>query len=316
MKKKILSLILVLSLLSGLFMFSAPAYAADGERAFCIHENASWKLAFPATPVTDAHYRMTCPDCGFTKTAVKYGSSFIYRFIDLLSGLVFPPVRGGLSDSFTVTAHTGPFEIPMNSKFSLDYQLISGADVVEFDLAMNSDGVAVLAHGDPDEAKMTLEEAFEKLSSYYGIQANVDVKNINAVAQCEVLAAKYGVIDRIFYTGVFENNYSRVKTESPDVPFYINIDPAPAGAELEAYYDGFMARIAGYGAAGVNLSYEGLSHELVQSAHEHGLLVSAWTVNSPIDMYKVLSYGVDNITSEFPHLLRLITNGFVNRLGC
>lgn len=50
-----------------------------------------------------------------------------------------------------------------------------------------------------------------------------------------------------------------------------------------------------------------LTPELSQSAREHGLLISVWTVNKTADMYDMLADDLDNITTEFPYKLCEIT---------
>lgn len=214
-----------------------------------------------------------------------------------------------LREGFTVTAHTGPGEIPMNSMFSLRYSLQSGADVVEFDLAMNSDGVAVMAHGSPDEAKATLEDGFALVAEYVGVQVNVDVKNTAAVEQAQELAIKYGILDRIFYTGLQEGHIAYIKEHSPLVPYYLNCGFSSNDPEE---YARVCDRAVSLGAIGLNLSYTGLTPELSDIAHEKGLLISAYTVNSASDMRATLKCMPDNITSEFPYKLYTITGGYKN----
>lgn len=297
-RKIIVSLLLSLILLCTAVM---PAFAAGTETDVCLHENAEWKLSFPATPVTNAYYSRTCPDCGFSQTAQKARSSWTVAVFDRLLGLFFPTPKGGLPESFTVTAHTGPGEIPMNSKFSLWYQLRSGADVVEFDIALNSDGVAVLTHSDPAEAEMTLEEAFAMVAKYTDIQVNMDIKDVAAVASAQELAIKYGILDRVFCTGFYSAAY--MKEHCPLVPFYKNASCSSDPAECARLCDEAVSE----GAIGLNFDYTNCSEELVAAAHERGLLVSLYTVNRPSEQLSCLACGVDNITTEFPFVLYLLS---------
>lgn len=304
MKKAICIVVLALVICGVVFLLAIYPGKAPVAVYDCAHENAGISLEKPAGIFAGARYTYTCPDCGFTVTQKEARGAHVTRGLDFLVGFLFKAPGRALSENFTVTAHTGPGEIPMNSRFSLAYQLASGADVVEFDLTLNSAGEAVLAHGDPEEAKMTLDEAFGMVAGYYGTMVNVDVKNREAVAAAQESAIRYGVLDRIFYTGVGEGDIDYVKEHSPLVPCYLNACTGPDSAACAELCD----RAVEKGAVGLNFSYNDYSPELAEAAREHGLLISVYTVNWPKDMRRVLEYDVDNITTEFPYKLYVVTS--------
>ncbi len=306
MKKRVIAVLLALFVLLPGFGMTIGAQTLNGETEYCLHENSEIRLVSPAGLFSESRYSRVCPDCGMTQTLKKARTSVIEKAFDLIARFFFLADHHTVSDNFTITAHTGPGEIPQNSKFSLTYSLAIGADVVEFDLTLNSEGVAVLAHGSPEEAEMTLDEAFGQVAGYYGVRVNVDVKNINAVDLAQELALRYGIADRIFYTGVYEENVPYLQEHSPLIPYYINIS-APADAEQ---CELLCERIAGEGAIGLNFNYNDYSPELAASARAHGLLLSVYTVNSIKDMRTVLGFDVDNITTEFPYKLYTMTNSF------
>lgn len=311
MKKYVLVILLVLCLLlpgCGKKVLSEPL---DGDTASCTHENSTIELTSPAGFFKDSYYSRVCPDCGMTQTLKRARTAGIDAAFDRLARFFFRSDDHDVTPAFTVTAHTGPDEIPQNSKFSLTYSLASGADVVEFDLALNAEGVAVLAHGSPEEAKMTLEEAFAQVAACYGVRVNVDVKNVEAVGLAQELALRYGIADRIFYTGVYEENVPYLQEHSPLIPYYINIS-APADAEQAEL---LCARIAEEGAIGLNFNYHDYSPELAASARAHGLLLSVYTVNSIKELRMMLDYDIDNITTEFPYKLYTMTNGLAELAG-
>ena len=312
MMKRISAVLLALCMLFGCIVYSSAAEPSDAQSVCCLHENSEWKLLVPPTLITDSYYQRVCPDCGMKQTAKKARTSFIVMAFDRLARLFFLFDNYTLSDDFTVTAHTGPGEIPQNSKFSLDYSLATGANTVEFDLALDSEGVAVLAHGSEDEAEMTLDEAFAKVASYYGTTVNVDVKNKEAVSQAQECAIKYGILDRIFYTGVPEHDVGYVREHSPLVPYYINISASADPADCARVCD----RVLELGAIGLNFNYNDYSPELAQAARERGLKLSVYTVNSLKDMRTVLDCDVDNITTEFPYKLYTVTNSLTRVCGC
>jgi glycerophosphoryl diester phosphodiesterase len=54
--------------------------------------------------------------------------------------------------------------------------------------------------------------------------------------------------------------------------------------------------------------YEFLDETLVRHCHRHGVRVLPWTVNDPADMLRLLEWGVDGITTDFPDRLAALWN--------
>ena len=107
-----------------------------------------------------------------------------------------------LPEGFTLTAHTGCEGTKDNSLDAITLGFGYGAQIVEFDLNFNSNGIAVLSHNEPKGNEPTLDEAFALVSGYKGLRVNVDVKNTLDLKQVTDLAEKHGILDRIFYTGL------------------------------------------------------------------------------------------------------------------
>lgn len=299
MKKRILALLLALCMLfSGQIVCFADVTSETAIK-YCRHENADWKLLFPATLITEAYYTRVCPDCGFRQTAKKARTSYLEKAFDKLVSCFFLFDGTVASDSVHVTAHTGPWEIRMNSMTSLLYSLQSGADIVEFDLSLNKDGVAFMAHDADEKFLPTLEQGFAAVAKYVDIKVNVDVKNLAAMEQCQELAYKYGIADRIYYTGLFENAIPYTKEHSPLIDYYLNAGCSSDPAECAALCDKAVA----LGAIGLNLGYGDYSPELAAAAHERGLLISVYTVNETEDLRYYMTCDIDTITTEYPYRL-------------
>jgi glycerophosphoryl diester phosphodiesterase len=60
------------------------------------------------------------------------------------------------------------------------------------------------------------------------------------------------------------------------------------------------------GTAGLDYHYNVLYQhpEWVKQAHEKGLKVNVWTVNSPEDIQKVIDCSVDFITTDEPEIVK------------
>ena len=211
-----------------------------------------------------------------------------------------------LPEKFTLTAHTGCEKTPDNSLEAIRIGFEAGADIVEFDLNFDSDGRPVLSHDSPEGECVTLDEAFSCVAEYDSLKVNVDVKNtqnLKAVVEC---AEKYSLMERIFYTGITENDVEAVKQQTPEVTYFLNYDVKKSKKSDKDYLIALADKVEEVGAVGINLNYRKCSKELVELFHSRNLLVSVWTVNNKYDMYKVMLLSPDNVTTRYPSVLKKI----------
>ncbi len=214
-----------------------------------------------------------------------------------------------LPKDFTITAHTGCMGTVQNSLESIKAGAGNGASVVEFDLRFTSDGEPVLSHDEPVGGEVTLDEAFKLISEIENIKVNVDVKTCDALRKVYPSAQKYGIEKRIFYTGVHEGFVESVKKDIPEVPYYLNFKVKWWRKNNEKYILSVVEKVKNSGAMGINFKYTGASEKFVKIFHENGLMVSIWTVDDEKNMYKILSYAPDNITTRYPDKLSRIVKG-------
>ncbi len=211
-----------------------------------------------------------------------------------------------LPQGFTITAHTGCMDTEDNSLESIKKGIENGASVVEFDLYFTKDGTPVLAHDEPVGGEVTLDEAFKLISQYEKVLVNVDIKTCDDLSKVYPLAQKYGVENRIFYTGVKDEFVEYVKKDSPQVKYYLNVDVDKSKADDREYILSLVKKVKNAGAIGINFNYKSATSELVNAFHENGLLVSIWTVNDEYNMHKILTFEPDNITTRHPDKLHKI----------
>ena len=211
-----------------------------------------------------------------------------------------------VSKDFTITAHTGCMKTEENSLESIKAGVENGAKIVEFDLYFNDKGEPVLAHDEPVGGEVTLDEAFAYISEFEGIKVNVDIKTVDALEKVYPSAKANNMEDRIFYTGVKDEFVDAVKKDSPQVKYYLNVDVDKSKNTDKEYLLSLVEKVKNAGAIGINFNYKSASKELVEIFHENGLLVSIWTVNNEYNMYKILSFGPDNITTRNPDELSKI----------
>ena len=222
----------------------------------------------------------------------------------IFSGYNYLKIKNAvLPKGFTVTAHTGCEETEDNSLDSIRKGYESGADVVEFDLNFTSDGEAVLAHDEPHSDCVTLDEAFSLIAELPDLKVNVDCKSVANLKVVTELAQKYGISDRIFYTGIREEDIKEVRAQTPEVAYWLNFDVDVEKNTDEEYLLSLAKKTREVGAVGININYKTCSKELVDVFHSEGLMVSIWTVNKKFDMVKTVPFGADNITTRQPSQL-------------
>lgn len=239
----------------------------------------------------------------FATTIIGAGIFFGVREMELNE---YKKAELNLPKDFTITAHTGCMDTKDNSLESIKKGIENGAAVVEFDLYFTKDGSPILSHDEPVGGEVTLEKAFEYVSQFNGIMVNVDVKTCDALEKVYPIAKKYGIEDRIFYTGVKDEFVETVKKDSPQVKYYLNVDVDKSKAYDSVYLLSLVEKVKNAGAVGINFNYKSATKELVNFFREHGLLVSIWTVDDKYNMYKILSFEPDNITTRHPDKLSKI----------
>ena len=205
-----------------------------------------------------------------------------------------------LPAGFTYTAHTGCMDTDDNSLESIEKGAEYGADIVEFDLNFTADNTPVLCHDEPKGGEVTLEEAFKKLAEYGTLRANVDVKNTANLSAVQELSEKYGLSDRIFYTGIELEDVETVKKDSPKIRYFLNVSVDKSQNTNVDYIASLVKTVSECGAVGINFNKDNATKEIVNAFHRANLLVSVWTADSEYDIYRFLSLAPDNITTRQP----------------
>lgn len=213
-----------------------------------------------------------------------------------------------LPQGFTLTCHAGAMNTKANSVKSIEQLIEFGAQVVEMDVTFRPDGTAVIIHSSSpssDEGEL-LEDALKAVAQSDSCKINLDLKAYSNLPEVDRLVKKHGLFDRVFYTGVEEAQTKTVR-ESSSIPYYLNCSPFSLSNEGDFGTDSYAEKIIALGAIGMNVNFRFVKKKTVKTMHEHSLPVSVWTVDCKRDARRMLSYGVDNITTKRPDkLLQLI----------
>lgn len=215
-----------------------------------------------------------------------------------------------------------------NSGAAFDAAIAAGAEYIETDCHVTSDGTVVLAHdadlgrllGDPrpisaiayDElcamtadrgGLLTLEQALEE---FPGTRFNIDVKADEAAEAVGRIVAPHA--DRVLLTA-FANRRRRLAvsaTKAVGGRAPATSSDARVLARLIALLSVRASSAAKRALAGVDAlqipeRYRGvrvLSGRLIEAAHRAGVEVHVWTVNDPHEMLRFVGMGVDGVITD------------------
>ena len=214
-----------------------------------------------------------------------------------------------LPKDFTVTYHAGAMHTPANTVYSVRAAIDCDAQIVEFDVSFRPDGTPVIIHNsEPNNSQgVFLENALEVVAGHPKCKINLDIKSMKNLGAVDELVKHYGLFDRVFYTGVFEDWVETVKNSS-EIPYYLNHKITSEEASDKRIAQAVADKAKELGTIGINSNFKHASSLFVDIMHENGLLVSLWTVNKPKYMPKVLKTCPDNITTKRPQLLRKLAD--------
>ena len=232
-----------------------------------------------------------------------------------------------------ITAHRGSSSgAPENTMAALEKAVEEMADRAEIDVQETADGVIVLCHDtslkrvagiNKKVSDLTLEQ-IKKLdvgswfsSEYQGeqiptleevmeyakgkIDLNIEIKNLgNSSGLPEKvieLVEKYEMQEQCVITSTNRFYLKRVKAVNPEIRTGYIISAAYGNF----YSDEFIDLIS------IRSSF--VTERMIESAHEAGKAVHAWTVNGKVEMERLKQLGVDDMITDRPVLAREILYG-------
>jgi glycerophosphoryl diester phosphodiesterase len=226
-----------------------------------------------------------------------------------------------------VVAHRGASaEEPENTLAAFDRAVAAGADVVEFDVRMTADDVAVVLH-DPDvdrttgghglvremtlqevralDVVPTLEEVLRSLSGRVAL--DIEIKNIpgqpdfdgqhEAAVEATLAALEVtAFVGQVMISSFNPLSIARSMTLEPELPTGLLTEPdvdARAGltfasAQGHAWILPFAGRVVEAGP------------DLLTEIHDAGLLLGTWLTDDPTDALELMRMGVDAVATNDP----------------
>ena len=232
-----------------------------------------------------------------------------------------------------VIAHRGAsLHAPENTLAAFDLAVRSGADAIEFDLKLTSDGEVVVLH-DPTvdrttdgsgrvmqmtlaqvraldagakfapqfrgERIPTLDEVFSAVGSR--VCMNIELANYASpfdglVARVAEVVKKHQLQNRILFSSFLDWNLNRAHRLLPEVP----VGLLTMRGWMGWWGRTFTWRRNGYQA--FHPFYTDVAASQVDRAHAAGKRVNVWTVNAEADMRRMIGLGIDALITDDPAL--------------
>ncbi|GAK59857.1 glycerophosphoryl diester phosphodiesterase [Candidatus Vecturithrix granuli] len=231
-----------------------------------------------------------------------------------------------------ITAHAGCMNTRLNSLESVLAGINAGADIVEVDVNVTKDRVAILFHDRYISLAsqqrialvdltfqelqaitniVSLEEALD-IAMQSGITFNLDLKTFACVAPMAKVVKSRNMADQVLISGCDKENAARVKQLCPEFQILLNADQGVAACDQEQYerYIRQTCRDAIAAACcGINIDYKDCREAFLAYARLRCLPVLLYTIDDLAEMERFLRLGVHSITTNDVHALRSLKKG-------
>ncbi len=252
--------------------------------------------------------------------ALVLNFSFVYSLVADRSTLQLT-----LFQKPSVTAHRGlSAHAPENTLYAFSDAINAGANLIELDVQQTKDGVLVVMHDsslrrttgdkrsiwevdydeiadldagswfDPAYANARISTLEDVLRFVGGkVQLNIEIKptkhNTDDLEQNVAdLIAQYGYEDKCWVTSFSYTSLKKVKQANPDIRTGYIMSVAYGRFYTLKYADAF------------SLNKVFITRQVVNSAHQAGKQVFAWTVNSTSEVRSLCNLHVDSIITDDP----------------
>lgn len=215
-------------------------------------------------------------------------------------------------------AHRGASaELPENTLPAFTRAIELGADVIEADVRMTNDGIALILHdatldrttsgsGPLRALNATAARALdagggahipsltEVLEAARGqVRVNLDIKEIEAVEPAAAAVSALDMAGSVSFISFLPEVWEALEGVNPGCPVIQLVDSAAGLASMAMGDVGTQSHMAG---VGVPASI--VTEVLVERMHRHGQGVFAWTVDDDAEMRRLIALGVNGIVTN------------------
>ena len=236
-----------------------------------------------------------------------------------------------------ITAHSGCNNTPPNSLESVITGMESGADFVEVDVRTTKDGLPVLFHdgfmktenhglinicdyslselNDFIKSDSSMKNQYSEIVTFtkavsiakdFGCLLNVDIKDDSCIDPMATTVKNADMVDSVIITGCKYKRAASLKKKYPEFQVLLNIGhklllEKEKSASVIAEEVCRMAVDAS--CCGINIEFNYLTDELVQTARRRFLPISIWTLKESNNLDDYLKMGLYSITTTAVDLL-------------
>lgn len=216
--------------------------------------------------------------------------------------------------STLITAHSGADHTPENSMEFVRHALETAADVLEIDVRTGKDRTLIITHDETDGEAVSLREVFDTVREVPYIRINCDLKETGIEEEVFRLAEECALpVKRILYSGSVSREDLEKGGAWRKVEVYWNVEEcipdiyAQECKENAAHgekglsgkaADRLISDCGKYGISVININEKYLNSLFIKKMKENGIGISAWTVNEPERIEKLLECGMHNITTR------------------
>jgi len=188
---------------------------------------------------------------------------------------------------------------PENTIAAFDKALALGCDEVETDVWLMDDGKLVIGHDGPvsSDGLLTLDDVLDHCKGKLGV--NFEMKCAWSDAQAHEtgvrVAQRLGERndDDVYVSSFWYDALAGARETAPRVRRAFVYGAAPAMAAL-------LTQARALELWGLHPERYYVTPARVSAAHAAGVVVNVWTVNDPVEIARLASWGVDGIMSDYP----------------
>jgi glycerophosphoryl diester phosphodiesterase len=188
---------------------------------------------------------------------------------------------------------------PENTIASFDTAIALGCDEIETDVWLMEDGKLVIGHDGPvsSDGRLTLDDMLDHCKGKIGV--NVEMKCAWSDAQAHQtgvrVAQRLGERgdDAVYVSSFWYEALAGAREAAPQVRRAFVYGAAPAMVAL-------LAQARALELWGLHPERYYVTPARVSETHTAGLVLNVWTVNDPLEIARLASWGVDGIMSDYP----------------
>ncbi len=221
----------------------------------------------------------------------------------------------------TVIAHRGYHkEVPENTLEAFSRAIKLGADYIELDVRKSKDGHLVISHDSGLERSANLEKSIRELTLNElqkidvgegqkiptlkevlnlckgRISVHVEIKEVGLCEQVANLVVEQSMKKDVIFSSFKHEEMLKIKEYLPDVPTAI-VCPAEKyeNSAIEEMYDAIIYKADLFKVQGIHMNILSTEGNIVKLAHEKGLWLNTYNVDSFILWEACQEMGVDGV---------------------